>query len=103
VWRGAFSDRFLPEPEDVDLRVRFVIPSRRGDPWGRLSVAVGRSGLKTGDPGYRMILTATGPPSGPSVTDIQEDMDLAHVWIVKGFTSITTEEMHARWGLQSDS
>jgi uncharacterized protein (TIGR04255 family) len=100
VWRDSYSDSFLPSPETVNLRIHFPI-LRESSKWGRLTVTVGPSGSGPSEVrGYRMTLTGAGQAQGSSLEAIQSDMDLAHEWIVRGFTSITTEEMHRKWGLQ---
>lgn len=99
VFQRLFSDDFLDAPEDVGLRLRFLIPDQSGKPVGRLHVAI--------DPGYRstdnqalfiMNLTARGAPCGEGIAGVLGFLDLGRDWVVRGFTSITTQKMHKLWG-----
>jgi uncharacterized protein (TIGR04255 family) len=100
-WSGELSDSFLPPPDNVGLQLQFPIMTETGS-WGHLSVTAAHAtrGAGHGMPGYRLTLTAVGKPRGATALDLQEDMELAHVWIVKGFTSVTSEIMHRRWERQ---
>lgn len=100
-WSHRPSDDFLPEPEDVTLRVRYRIQDDGGHHVGRMYVvAEPRFALPDRRPVILLRLTTRGPaPSEDgSVDGTIERLDLAREWIVKGFTSITSEEMHRRWG-----
>lgn len=98
VWRDSFSDSFLPQAEDTRLALRFVIPAETGEPIGRLHVAV--------DPAFRasdskpvlvMTLTARGVPVGEGLEGVLAFMNTGREWIVRGFASVTTPEMHSLW------
>jgi uncharacterized protein (TIGR04255 family) len=97
VWRDV-SDSFLPEPEEVRFAVSYLVAEGRRA-LGRLHVNF--------EPAYRssdnqplvvMRLVARGAPIGEGVAGVGGFLDAGHTWIVQGFTSLTTPEMHAVWG-----
>lgn len=93
-----FSDEFLPQPEDARFDLRFVIPDSSGNPVGRLHVHV-EPVLRTGDllPMYLLVLTARGEPAGTEVDAVMSFLDIGREWVVRGFASLTTTEMHRVW------
>lgn len=98
VWKTRYSDQFLGQPEDVALKIRYVIPGADGRPAGRLHVSV-QPAVRLSDrrPIYIMELTARGAPLSPDLEGAYRFFGLGHEWIVRGFTSITTQEMHQVW------
>ncbi len=108
-WSGVHSDGFLPEPEDLRLGARYLIPDpATGAPAGRLYVqanpAVHVSPSTQGvEQVYMLQLFARGAPLGAGPTGTMAFLDLAHTWVVNGFKSFTTPEMHAAWGLQGET
>ena len=42
-------------------------------------------------------LISLGRASSPDLAGALDFMDLAHEWIVRGFTSMTTAEAHEHW------
>ncbi len=99
VFERSFSDGFLDVPEDAGLRLRFMMSDQDGKPIGRLHIAI--------DPGYRsrdnqpllsMNLTARGAPCGDGIDGVMSFLDVGRQWVVRGFASITTPEMHKLWG-----
>lgn len=99
VMRRSFSDDFMSEPEDANLRLRFQIPGNDRQPAGRLHVTLD-SAFRNSDqtPLIILTLTARGAPLGEGVDGTLAFMDLGREWVVRGFTSITTSEMHKEWG-----
>ena len=97
-WSGQNSDRFLPQPEDVSLNSRYVIPDEQGEPVGRLNVAV-QPGYRKADeaPVFLLNLTARGRPLGSGVDGVLRFFDLGREWVVRGFASVTTKTMHQHW------
>ena len=96
-WSRLPAGAFLPEVEDEVLRLRFVIPGE-GKPVGRLHVALHPARKKADDsPILSMNLTARGVPLGEGVEGAFAFFDLGRKWIVKGFTDLTTPEMHRAW------
>jgi uncharacterized protein (TIGR04255 family) len=98
TWRNHYSDSYLGVPEDVRLLMRYRMNDEQDDPLGRLHVVV-QPASRTIDkqPILVMNLTARGTPGGTSVTAVYELFDRQHEWIVRGFASITTKEMHLIW------
>lgn len=92
-WSGSMSDGYLPPPREAGLSLLFELPGERG--W--LAVD-GRSGqLRSGRKAMTLNLIARGRAASPDLEGALDFMDLAHDWIVRGFTSITTPEAHKHW------
>lgn len=93
------TENFLPMPEDVQMVSRYVIADSEGKPLARLYVHLEPRYLISGmEPVFLMRLTARGAPHGPGVEGLLKMMDLGHEWIVSGFTTLTSQEMHKAWG-----
>lgn len=89
TWDGGH--RFLPVPEGVNWRVSFLLPGNRG----RLHVNV-TSGERMNDKRALLVMELT-------CRGFEQDrnawFELAHEWIVKGFTDMTHKEIQAKvWG-----
>lgn len=98
IWNTKYSDQFLGQPEDVALKIRYVIPGADGKQAGRLHVSLQPAvRLSDGRPIYIMELTARGAPLGPDLESAYRFFEIGHEWIVRGFTSITTQRMHQIW------
>lgn len=95
---GHRSDGFLP-PDAAQLAVnaRYEMPDKQG----RLHVEVQPAwDLKTRQQFLRLALTARGAPHSPTVDSVLSWLDdLGHLWVVKGFESFTSKQMHDRWEL----
>ena len=100
-WSETNSDQFLPGPEDVRATVRYQIPGPGGTPVGRLYVSADPVWATVpGHPPSEVLLLqlfCRGRPLGPGIGGVLDFCDLAHEWIVRGFASITTPEMHTVW------
>ena len=91
------TEGFLPPPEQVRYASQYVIPGNEA-PLGRLYVSAEPGYLlDDGRPMYLMKLTVRGVPGGSGAAGIVETMDLGHEWIVRGFTTLTSGEMHRVW------
>ena len=75
-------------------------PGPDGSPVGRLIVNMQPAWGKDQTPTYLMQVTARGYPLGPGSPGVTAFLDLAHDWIVEGFTAITTRSMHDIWEMQ---
>jgi uncharacterized protein (TIGR04255 family) len=104
VWAPSYSDTFLSQPEDARLSVRYAIRDGSSEPMGRLNISV--------EPRYSdterrmvmlMVLNARGKPSSADKDGVLEFLRVGRKWIVRGFTSITTAEMHTVWRRRDDS
>jgi uncharacterized protein (TIGR04255 family) len=93
-WSGKTSEPFLPEPERVFLKAQYVIEEKKG----RLHISV-QPAIRRADGKeiLKLELTARGKPPSSKLEDILGWFELGHTWIVKGFTSFTTKQMHQTW------
>lgn len=95
AWRVK-GQRFLPAPEHINWRTTFLLPSQ----CGRLHMTV-RDAVHP-DQGrslYVFELTARGMPGITSRENMREWFDMAHEWIVRGFTDLTDETTQLNvWG-----
>ena len=87
----AGSDRFLSDPERFNWKTSFVLP----DEAGRLHVTI-RSGLRREDktPILLFEITARGMTADGKKSAMWAWFDLAHEWIVRSFTDLTSASMH---------
>jgi uncharacterized protein (TIGR04255 family) len=98
-WSGSFTDDFLSEPESVAVALRFPITDSSGRMMGRLHISAQPvQSQEDGTYAILLQLVARGRPYDQSIEGILKFLDLGHEWIVKGFASITAEEMHRIWG-----
>lgn len=98
IWSSQTNDAFLPEPEDVTLLVRYIIPSETGEPLGRLRMTLHPSRHQpSGRPSYLLRTTAQGRPLAPGLDGVFRFLDIGHEWAVRGFLSVTTQRMHRIW------
>ena len=100
-WVSRYSDEFLPEAETVRFLLQYEIPDpeKEGNPIGRLHInEEPRFRTKDNKPIISLTLTARGRPfSGEGVEGVLPFLNLGREWIVRGFTSITTKDMHKLW------
>jgi uncharacterized protein (TIGR04255 family) len=94
-WSGNYSGNFLSDPESVNFDCRYLLPDRKGRLHISMQPAIRRRDAKEI---LRLTLTVRGKPLSSNLNDIQEWLNLGHEWIVRGFTDITTKEMHQYWG-----
>jgi uncharacterized protein (TIGR04255 family) len=89
-WRSS-EERFLPDPEVISWQTSFLLPDRSG----RLheSIRLGKR-RKDGCPVFLLELTARGIGNDKSRSAMWSWFDIAHEWIVRGFTDITGERLH---------
>jgi uncharacterized protein (TIGR04255 family) len=88
----------LPRPEDVQFVWRYVFDDAAGEPAGRLIISC-KPGLGADrTPALRLDLTARGAPISANPEGVAGFLDLGRDVIVRGFTAITTPEMHQLWG-----
>lgn len=90
---------FLPDIEDGQFSMRFVMRDESGAPVARLAVQVVPARLRKDDsPIFRMDLTCRGRPEGDSLEGVIQFLDRGHDWIVRAFADLTTPAMHRIWG-----
>jgi uncharacterized protein (TIGR04255 family) len=97
VWANNTSQPGLPELEDAFLRWQYRYEDN-GAPLGRLHVQL-QSAFRATDRSRLLVLdlTARGAPIGKGINGALAFSDRAHEWIVRGFTAITTAQMHRLW------
>jgi len=89
-WRAS-AQRFLPDPKIINWQTSFVLPEQSG----RLHTSI-RLGKRRSDRRSTLLfeLTARGISKDKSRSAMWSWFDLAHEWIVRGFTDLTGEELH---------
>lgn len=96
-WSGVYTEGFLDEPESITLDLQYLIPGSDGRPTGRLRVSV-KPALDRAQQTYLMLtMVARGRPEGLGAASTLSFFDVAHEWIVRGFTTLTTPPMHKVW------
>lgn len=99
LFTPTYSEPFLPDAEDARVRVRYVVTGKDNQPLGRLHLSVEPGYWKADDePMLVMTLTARGRPIGEGIDGIMQFFDIGREWIVRGFASVTTAQMHRAWG-----
>lgn len=88
--RQQAHGRFLPTPDQVNWRTAFTLPEQNG----RLHTIV-RHTQRLPDKKPRLLfeLTARGFPGDPAPEARTRWFELAHEWIVRGFTDLTSESV----------
>lgn len=97
LWSGRQSEPFLPVAESAGFQSRYIIPGEVG-PVGRLYVQVD-SAFRVSDKTSIFVINmvARGVPEGTGLAGALAFLDRGHQWIVRGFTAITTRQMHQLW------
>lgn len=92
-WSGEMSDGFLPVARQAGFFLRYELPDGHG--W----LTIDGQSLSTSSNEDRLImnLVSRGSAVSPDLNGALKFMDLAHEWIVRGFTSVTTPEAHENW------
>jgi uncharacterized protein (TIGR04255 family) len=94
AWSAAQSCGFLSPPEAANFRLQFGLP----DGMGRLHVTLSHGRRKTDGKGVLILdLTARGPARSDG-SDMDAWFTIAHEWIVRGFTDLTSAAAHQAWG-----
>jgi uncharacterized protein (TIGR04255 family) len=104
-WSGSYSDSFLREPEATEVAAHFVMAlPQQADPVGRLHVQGAMVAYRdTEQRALQLTLTARGQPLGTDVDGVLAFLNLGREYIVKGFASFTTPQMHKSWGRRDGS
>ncbi len=90
VWRQT-TRRFLPNPSSVGWQAEFLLPEEKGHLVANLRMAI-----RTNDKVPLFVLNITARTGGELAADkkaIREWFDIAHEFIVRGFTDLTTPEV----------
>jgi uncharacterized protein (TIGR04255 family) len=96
--KGVFTDllwmdsqsRFLPPPQRISWSVEFALPANKGT----LAVNLKHATRVTDRVNLLVLeLIARGKPESTDFAKIREWFDVAHEWVVRGFTDLTTAEI----------
>ena len=88
------KERFLPKPEKVGWQKEFLLPENKGHLIVSLKQAIRKEDKV---PLLVLELKTRGIDESKKKEGIREWFDLAHEWIVRGFTDLTTPEIHKIW------
>lgn len=93
MWRND-EKRFLPALEAINWQSIFPLP----DKLGRLHVTMNNA-IRASDrmPILNLEITARGVPRELPREQLSQWFELAHQWIVRGFTDLTSEAAHKIW------
>lgn len=93
-WTQETVDGFLPNPHTGSARLQYKLPNKSGT----LHVSIAH-GMRLADKKNLAVLelTARGPAS-PDWRELTEWFAMAHEWIVRGFTHLTSAKAHQIWG-----
>jgi uncharacterized protein (TIGR04255 family) len=90
----AEKHEFLPHPVNVAWQVRFELPEGKGS----LNVKLNQGTRKFDRaPGLILELAARGLGADRTAVGMRDWYDLAHEWIVRGFTDLTAKEIQAKF------
>jgi uncharacterized protein (TIGR04255 family) len=98
VFRTAYIDDKLQEPEDAGLSVRYVLKDVKGASLGRLHISA-QPAFRRPDSRPMLVLTLVARlrPPGDELEHVIRALDLGRDAIVRAFASVTTPEMHKLW------
>jgi uncharacterized protein (TIGR04255 family) len=85
---------FLPPPEDIALTLRYRMPRDSGRMTVRLTPAIRH---KDGIEILVLSLASRGAPSESTDEAVMAWLDMGREWCVRGFTDLTSPEMHKIW------
>lgn len=86
------AEAFLPVPRSFQSRLQFALPNSSGV----LHITVSHGRRNDGQKVMVLDLTARGPAKN-GIIGMEEWFKLAHEWIVRGFTDITSTAAHKEW------
>ena len=89
AWRTR-KGRFLLNPNGINWRTTIDLPDKKG----RLHATIRSAMRSDGTNIFLFELTARGFPGDQSPDSMWAWFGLAHEWIVRGFTDLTSEEFH---------
>jgi uncharacterized protein (TIGR04255 family) len=92
LWKQT-TGRFLPNPINVAWQTQYPLPEKNG----HLIVDL-KQAIRTEDKVPLLVLELTARGVGKSTSkNAREWFDIAHEWIVRGFTDLTTPEAQMLW------
>ena len=98
LWNPICSDKNLLEIENVRINTQHILFDDDGNPEGRMYISTEPMvQVEDNRPSFLISLSVRGAPRQQSCESVLTFLDKAHTLIVKGFVSITTDEMHKYW------
>lgn len=94
-WQLATSDGWLKRAETGHYAISYVMPGEQGRLHVEAQPAIRRDDEREI---IRLTLTARGAPPSQDRKGVLSWLNLGHEWVVRGFASVTTPEMHGQWG-----
>ena len=93
VWTQT-TERFLPNPEKIAWQTEFPLPEKKGH-----LIVSSKQAIQKEDkvPLLVLELKTRGIDESATKDRMREWFDLAHEWIVRGFTDLTTSEIQKIW------
>ena len=95
VWSGKTSEGLLPEPQGVEIGIRYMMPGNLGRLYVRAEPVIRNADFREV---IQLTITARGKPASVDPDMAFDWLDAAQEWIAKGFVDITSETMHRLWG-----
>ena len=89
-WEGVRAE-FLPQPSSVSAVWQFSLPDSKGS----LNANLSHARREKEDV---LVLNMVCLGAASAAYGLGEWFETAHEWIVRGFTDLTTDEAHKRWG-----
>ena len=91
--RAAAPEHFLPDPKSLLADLQFGISENQGE----LRVAF-KQGVRQFDKAEVMQLDLSARNKAEADgSDVEKWLELAHEWIVRGFTDLTSKDAHQQW------
>jgi uncharacterized protein (TIGR04255 family) len=91
-FRQRKADHFLPDPSSFSAEIQFNIPENSGV----LSVSF-KHGTRSDEKDVLQIDLTARKQASPEGTELKSWLNVAHTWIVRGFTDLTSETAHKQW------
>ncbi len=88
------KDRFLPNPLNVAWASEFPIAENNG----RLIITLKKATRIEDNKSLYVLEVKAKADASSSNVDLYQWYDIAHQWIVRGFTDVTTENIQKKWG-----
>ena len=99
LWCSGALKKGCPELERVFVKAQHIIRNENQEPIGRLYIQSDPAFmLEDSKPIWKLNVSVRGNPAKPDFENMMSFFDKGREIIVRGFTSITTTEMHNLWG-----
>jgi len=93
AWSSAQTLKFLPAPRTANVRLQFPLPDSKGT----LHVSI-THGQRRSDRKGLLVFDLTARGAGRAdFSDMDDWFGIAHEWIVRGFTDLTSPGAHRVW------